>query len=229
MDWLNELLLEPIRIFFREFLAYLPTLTSALIIFILGILLSILMAKILSGILRFTKLDLISQKLSIPDLLRKGGIKDTISKLIGKIFGWVLFILFSLISLRAMKLKPVEQLIERLVLYLPYIFTALLILLFGYLFGNFIGRTILIACVNAGIKTAGIIGRFVKYAVFFFALSVALEQLGIGKDTVLVTFAITFGGVVLALALAFGIGGRDLAKTFMEKRMNGEKDDIDYL
>ncbi|KAB2879855.1 hypothetical protein F9K33_07615 [bacterium] len=229
MDWLNDLIIEPIEVYFNNFLLYLPTLTSAFIIFILGIILSVLLSKLLSRILRFSKLDRVSQKLNIPEALLKGGIKDTLSGIIGKIFGWTLFVLFTLISLQAMKLKPVQLLVERLVLYLPYIFTALLIMLFGYLLGNFIGRAVLITCVNAGIKTAGIISRFAKYAIFFFALSVALEQLGIGKDTVLVTFAITFGGVVLALAISFGLGGKDLAKGFMEKRLNGEKDEIDYL
>jgi small-conductance mechanosensitive channel len=109
---------------------------------------------------------------------------------------------------------------------------AAVVIVIGYLTGNFLGRTALIASVNAGLAISSLLGKFVKYTVFFIALSMALELLGIGKDTVLVAFAIVMGGVVLALAIAFGHGGRAAAERYIEKRLKEkeeEKDEIEHI
>ena len=57
--------------------------------------------------------------------------------------------------------------------------------------------------------------------------TMALELLGIGKDTVLIAFAIVFGSVVLALSLAFGFGGRDAAKDYIDRMLKEKKDEND--
>ena len=108
---------------------------------------------------------------------------------------------------------------------------ALAILVPAYLLGNFLGRTALIAAVNAGMRISGLVGNAVKYLIYLLGVSMALEQLGIGRESVLVSFGIVFSGVVLALAIAFGLGGKDVAKEFLERKL-GEKpheDDIRHL
>ena len=73
---------------------------------------------------------------------------------------------------------------------------------------------------NAGFKASGLIGKFVKLTVFLLlAVTMALEQLGIGRGTIIIAFAIIFGGIVLALAIAFGLGGRNIAKDYLEKKL----------
>jgi hypothetical protein len=97
---------------------------------------------------------------------------------------------------------------------------------------NFFGRAALIASVNAGLKMSGLVGKAVKLSIFIFSLSIALEQLGIGRDTVIIAFAILFGGIVLAFATAFGLGGRDAAKSYIERKLikeEEEKDDITHI
>jgi hypothetical protein len=101
----------------------------------------------------------------------------------------------------------------------------------GYLLSNFLGRAALIASVNAGLKIAGLIGKLVKMTVLILAVTMSLEQLGVGSGTVIIAFAILFGGFVLALSIAFGLGGRDIAKEYLEKKMRGDekKDEISHL
>ena len=77
----------------------------------------------------------------------------------------------------------------------------------------------LIAAVNARLPEARLLARAVYWAVLLFAAATALTHLGIGKEMVLVAFGITFGGMVLALALAFGLGGRGLAREILERRL----------
>jgi hypothetical protein len=85
--------------------------------------------------------------------------------------------------------------------------------------------------VNAGIRVSGMIGKLVRLTVFLLSVTMSLEQLGIGSGTSIIAFSIVFGGAVLALSIAFGLGGRDIAKEYLEKKIRGEEkeDDINHL
>ena len=129
-------------------------------------------------------------------------------------------------------IPTVEKLLATFLLYLPNILVAVVMLMIGYLLGNFLGRAALIAGVNAGIRISGTIGKLVQLAVFILAATIALEQLGIGQDTVVIAFAITFGGIILALAIAFGLGGRDMASEYLDKKFRAaehkDKEEADH-
>jgi hypothetical protein len=81
----------------------------------------------------------------------------------------------------------------------------------------------LIAAVNAEWRAARLVAYCVQGLILLFAVSISLEQLGLGRTTIVAAFSILFGGIVLALAIAFGLGGRDLAKEFLEQRVKGEE------
>jgi small-conductance mechanosensitive channel len=173
-----------------------------------------------------------SERSGINQIISRSGIKSSLSTLIAKFAGWVIIFAFAIIALDNLRLPAIERLFESFFLYLPNVFIAIIIIIFGLLLGNFFGRAALIASVNAGLKMSGLVGKVVKFSIFVFALSIALEQLGIGKETVVIAFAIVFGGIIFALALAFGLGGRDIAREFLEKKLRGEeekKDEISHL
>ncbi len=231
-NFLERIILEPSERFFEKLINFLPNLLSSVLIFILGVLLSLVLKAIFLRFLRAVKIDKISTKSGIVEALQKGGIKEPISLILSKLIGWLTIISFTFLSLRSLNVPAIEQILERFILYLPNILAAMVILFFGYLLSNFLGRTALIAAVNAGIKFSGLIGKLVKLTIFLLALTMALEQLGIGRGTIVITFAIVFGGIILALAIAFGLGGRDIAKEFIEKKIKGEeekKDEISHL
>jgi len=232
--FLQKVIIEPFNSFFKSILQFLPNLLAFLLILIIGIILGRVLNALFLRIFRAVGLDRFSEKSGVMDLIRKGGIKDSVSVLLAKLMRWVTVIIFAIIALRALELPTIEGLFEKFLLYLPNVFVAAIILLFGYLLGNFFGRAALIASVNAGIRIAGVIGRFIKFTVFLLAATMALEQLGIGKETIVIAFAIIFGGVVLALAIALGLGGKDTAKEYIEKKLKGEeeeekKDEISHL
>ena len=138
--------------------------------------------------------------------------------------------IFGIISLSSLNVPAIERLLERFFLYLPDLFVAVIILLIGYVLGNFFCRAALIASVNAGIRFSGLVGKLVKFTVFILSATMALEQLGIGKGTIIIAFAIIFGGVVFALCIAFGLSKRDIAKEYLEKKVKGEeKDEIEHI
>jgi hypothetical protein len=232
MNMFERVFVEPFESFLEKVLEFLPNFLTFLFILVLGIILGILFKAIFAKLLQAFGIDRFFSRVGTVELLRKGGVRDPVSVLFAKFIGWLTIIVFAVISMKALQVPTIEVLFEKFLLYLPNIFVAIIILFVGYLLGNFFGRAALIASVNAGVRFSGMIGNFVKLFVFILAISMALEQLGIGKDTVVIAFAIIFGGAILALAIAFGLGGRDVAKNYIETKLQGEereKDDISHL
>jgi hypothetical protein len=228
----DSIVTGPLQDFFQRLIAFLPHLLSSLIIFILGLVLGWIFKKIIVKIAKLFKTDHFCSKIGMTEALEKVGIKGSPSRFLGRIFYWLVVIIFTIIALYALKVPAIENLLEKFLLYLPNIFIAVLLIIVGYLLGNFLGRTILIASVNAGMRFASLLARGVKLLIFVFAFAMALEQLGIGRNIVVVAFSILFSGIVFALALAFGLGGKDIARNYLEKRFKRgeeEKDDIQHL
>jgi len=231
MDMYETLIAEPFQKFYEKLIFFLPNFLSAIVILIAGIAFGFLLKYLFSSIFRIIGLDKVSERSGAAELMKKGGLKDTVSVLLARLIGWFTVIIFAGISISALNVPSVERILERFFLYLPNIFVAAMILMFGYLLGNFFGRTALIAAVNAGVRFSNLIGKFIKYLIIILSATMALEQLGIGKGTIVIAFAIIVGGIVLALAISFGLGGRDLAKDYLEKKIKCEekKDEINHL
>jgi hypothetical protein len=102
--------------------------------------------------------------------------------------------------------------------FLPKLIVSILIIIAGYLLSQFLGRSVLIAAVNAEWRAARMAAYSVQTLIVLFTVSVSLEQLGLGRNTIIAAFSILFGGIVFGLAIAFGFGGRHLAREFLEAR-----------
>jgi CDP-diglyceride synthetase len=231
---MDSIFIEPFKKFVERITAFLPALLTGLAIIALGLIIAWLLRIAVTRILLFLNIDKLSDRLGVMQLLQKSGYRDPLSRLIGKLVYWIVLLSFMMIGLDALRMPAVENMLTELLLYLPNIVLACIIIVAGYLLGNFFGRAALIASVNAGLSISGLVGKFVKFTVFIMAATMALELLGIGEATVLIAFAIVLGGVVLALAIAFGLGGKDVAndyieKMFKEKKEEDDKDDIKHL
>jgi hypothetical protein len=213
---------EPLQGLFQKAAEYLPTVLTGLVVLLLGLLLAWVVKLLAVRFIRLLKLEGAFLRSGVTDALQKMAVKDTPAKLIGRMLYWLVVVIFFILSLSVMKIPVIDELLGRFLLYLPNIFVALVIMSIGVFFGNFLGRAALIASVNAGIRLSGILSKSVRTVILMFAAVMALEQLGIARSTVIATFTIVFGGIVLALALAFGLGGRGLAAEFLEKRFKKE-------
>jgi hypothetical protein len=231
-NFLERVFIEPFDRFKERILEFLPNILTSILILFAGILLGIILKNLFLKIFRAIKLDKFSERSGIVEIMQKGGIKDPVSMIVARIMSWVIIFVFIILSLQSLNIPSIEHILEIFILYLPNIFVAAIILLFGYILSNFFGRAALIASVNAGIKVSGLIGKLVKLTIFLLSITMALEQLGIGRETIIIAFAIIFGGIVLALSLAFGLGGKDIAKEHLEKKLRGdekEKDNIKHM
>jgi hypothetical protein len=224
MNVLQKIFFEPFEKFLDTLLIFMPNLLTSIFLFVAGIALAVLVKIALAKVFKVLGIDRFSSHFGFPDLLKKGGISESLSELLAKFTGGMVLLIFILLSMRALEVQIVEKLLEKLLFYLPNIVVAFLILVGGYLLGNFFGRAALIAAVNAGMRLSRLVGAFVRYTIIIVSATMAMEHAGIGKKTVEIAFAVVFGGVVLALALAFGLGGKEMAADYLAKKLKGEKD-----
>jgi hypothetical protein len=207
----------------REWLlAVIPGLLVLMTLLAVGFLLGWLARSVVTRVSRAIGVDRLLERWGVAPSLRRSGILRLPSEVLGLVCFWAIFILFASVGVDGLALPGAPGATALLVAFLPPLFAAALILLVGWLVANFLSQGVLIAAVNARLPEARLLARGVQWSVLLFAAATALTHLGIGKEMVLVAFGITFGGVVFALALAFGLGGRNLARNILERRLRRE-------
>ena len=200
--------------------AVIPGLFVMLVLVLAGLAAGWLARAIVSRVARAVGLDRHMERWGVVPSLRRSGIYRAPSDILGTIAFWALFVLFASLGVDSLGFPGSTS--AFLLAFLPPLFAAMLILLVGLLVASFLSQGILIAAVNAGVPEARLLARAVQWGVLLFAAATALTHLGIGKEMVLVAFSITFGGLVFALALAFGLGGRTLAREILARRLRRE-------
>lgn len=217
MENFMDMLFEPINEFLRGFISFLPGLLAMLFILILGLIFAWIVRIVLLRIFKVINFDIWCDRVGLTAIIRKGDVWAKPSEVFGRILFWFLIILFLMIGLSALQLKTIDGLIAQFFLYIPRAFSALLILIVGYIFAGFVSRAVLIAAVNSGYHYAKILAEAVRLLFVVLILAMSLEQLQIAPGIVMAAFSIIFGGIVLALAIAFGVGGIDAAKRIIER------------
>jgi|SRR5215813_4718702 len=202
--------------------AILPGLFVLIVLLGLGVLLGWIAKYVLERGARACGFDRMMERWGMTASLRRSGVRRLPSGVLGLVAFWAIFLLFASSGVDAVAVPGGYSATAVLLAFLPPLFAALIILLAGWLLANFLSRTILIAAVNARLPEARLLARAAHWAIVLFTVATALTHLGIGKEMVLVAFGITFGGLVFALALAFGLGGRHLAAQLLARRLRRE-------
>jgi hypothetical protein len=131
---------------------------------------------------------------------------------------WLIVLLGLLVGVSALDARLTSMLVVRLFTYLPNVLAAAFVLIVGVVLSRFLARSILISAVNLQIQSARLLSVGVKWLVIVLTLAMALEQLGIGGQIVQLSFAILFGGIVLTLALAVGLGSKEMVSRSWERQ-----------
>jgi hypothetical protein len=194
------------------------------VIIILGFVCAWVVKKFLSFLLKLVRFDSLCFRIGFSSALSKAGITRLPSDIAGILVYWILAFLFLLAGMSSLNMAAVDQMVNSLFSYLPHFLIAILVFIIGYVLAQFLSRATLIALVNAQIKAAKPISILVQLLILILFIAMGIEQLGVAKGVVIATFSIFFGGVVLALAIAFGLGGKDIAKDFLNKRLKSSKE-----
>jgi len=157
------------------------------------------------------------------DFLKRGGLKANTSGLLAQILYWLVVLATLMVAFNTLGLAYVTDLIGRIVLFIPRVIVAVLILAFGAYFARFLATSVSTYCKNVGIQDADLLGKVTQYAVMIFVSVIALDQMNIGGDILRMTFLVLLSGVVLALAIAFGLGGQKWAATMLDRLSSGRK------
>jgi hypothetical protein len=206
----------------RGFAHYLPRLIVMLIIAFIGWAIACLLKLLVRSVLRLTRFSKLSENSGATQLLNQAALPSS-TELLSRFVFWVAWVGFILLGVSVLGIVGLQEYISRFFLFLPRLFGALVILFFGLLAANFFARAALLAAVNANFRSSRLLSISIRIIISIFALSMVFEVLGVAEQTMLIAFGTAFGAVMLGLAIAFGIGGKDLAREFLERRLVARK------
>jgi flagellar biosynthesis protein FliQ len=212
-----DLMLEPLRVFLVQVGDFLPRLALALVIILVGWLLARLARFAIVKGMRAVNFHVVTQRAGLDGFLHDGGIRADTTEIIALIVYWLVILGALVVGFNTLGLVYVTDLLGRVILFVPKVLVALLVLAFGAYFARFIGNAITAYCKNVHMQDAELLGRLAQYAILTFVVLIALDQVNIGGDIVRQSFLIVLAGVVFALALAFGLGGKEWAAELLER------------
>ena len=212
-----DMVLETTREFLHQTAAFLPKLLLALLVVAVGWLLAKVVRFAVERALRAINFNVLTERAGTDNFLRQAGMQGDTTTLFGLVAFWLVIIATLVIAFNGMGLTYLPDLLGRAVLFAPKLLIAMLIMVFGAYCAGLVGNAVQNYCVDARIADADVLGRLVRYAIMLFVVMIALSQVEVGGDIVQRTFLIILGGLMLAIALAFGLGGKDWAASLLQR------------
>lgn len=215
MDW-NAVVMEPVKEVLARVAGFLPTLIGVLIILIVGWIIAGILKNVVVKVLKLIQLDTASEKSGLADVLRRGGIRQTVSELVGVLIYWLVMLLVFMTALNALGMTVAAGLLDKVILYIPNVIAAVFILALGIFFSSMIGTIVRTASSNAGITQAKFLGQLTQAVIMIFAAIITLEQLNIASSVLNLAVNIILASMGLAFAIAVGLGSKDIASKMMQ-------------
>jgi hypothetical protein len=212
-----DLILDSLQSSWFQIAAYFPRVLTAIVLLILGWLIARTVQRVVVRLLRLARLEAAAEQTGVDDFLVRGGVRFTVVTLIGEIFYWGLILIFAVAVFNLIGLTMSPESVARLTSYVPNVMAALVVLIVGSLGARLIRGLVVAYLGNVGVKGSERIGILVQAALVAFVVLLALEQLRIDVKLLASAFQLAFGGICLALAIAFGLGGRNWAESILER------------
>ena len=216
IEWGN-LIVEPVREMLAKIMAYLPVLIGALIILIVGWVVAKMIRWMVDGALKAVQFDRMADKSGVSRVLKKGNMNVTAREILANLVYWLVIIMVLVMVVNALGLPKASDVLASLFAYVPSVIAAIFIIVVAMFLASFVSGIVRIAAGNANLPKPELLAGISRWAIIIFAATIALTQLGIAPLLVTATFNIILGGIVLALALAFGLGGKDAAARYLEE------------
>ncbi|MGH7561936.1 MAG: mechanosensitive ion channel family protein [Gemmatimonadales bacterium] len=210
-------LVESLRTTWSQVVQLSPTAFAVIVFLLVGWLLAQLARRLVIRLLRLVRLDVAAERGGVEDFLLRGGVRYTAVTLVGQFVYWVVLLVGVLAVFNLLDVPMSTTVFDQIAGYLPNVLAALLILVFGSMLARFVRGAVHTWLNNVGAQSGQIAGILAHVAILVFVTTLALEQLRIGGQVLVSAFQLAFGGLCLALALAFGLGGRDWASSLLNR------------
>ena len=200
------------------FVNFLPGLLGAIILFIVGWVVGSIIGKAITQLANAVKLDKLFESAGASDFMNRAGLKLNASGFIGGLVKWFIIVVFLMASLQIIGLTQVNDFLRSAVLYyLPKVVVASLVLIIATVIADTMRKFVRASAQAANIRSANMLGSITLYAIWVFALIIALSELGIASAFMQILFTGFIAALAIALGLAFGLGGKDVAGRAVER------------
>lgn len=210
VDW-QTTVIEPVEQMWANVLGFLPTLVSVILILVIGYMLAAVAQKVITRFLKLARLDTVSEKIGIANILTKGDINYTLSEIVGVLIYWLLMLVVFLMAVNALQLTVAAELLHGVILYLPNVIASVFILVLGIFFASIVANAVRTTAANAGIHQARSLGQFTQVIIIVFTIMESLNQLKIDTTILQLFVKAVLAAAALGVGLAVGLGCKDIA------------------
>jgi flagellar biosynthesis protein FliQ len=220
-----DVFLEPLRALLIQVGAFLPRLAVGLVVIVIGLLIAKAARFAVVKAMRAMNFHVVTKRSGLDTFVQQGGSEIDTTAVIGLLVYWLVILAALIVAFNGLGLTHVTELLTRVMLFVPKVIVALLVLAFGAYFSRFIANAIASYCRSAGVRDGDMLARLARYAIMAFVVMMALDQMDIAGTIVRDSFLLVLGGLMLAIAIAFGLGGRKWAAAQLERWWPSPKQD----
>jgi hypothetical protein len=220
----SDLVLDAMRDVGHRLLFVTPRLLAALTVILAAWAIAAVVRRVTTRVLRAADLDVRCVRWGLTGIIGRGH-RPSPTEFIGRLAYWAILLVGLLVVVDILDMRGTAGAVGVLLAFLPHVIVAVVVLVGGWMLAHFLAQAALIAAVNAQVAGASLLATVVRWLVLTVAGAVALTELGVAREMVLLIFGIAFGGAVLALSLAFGLGARELARQALESYLRRARED----
>ena len=195
----------------QNFLGFLPALVGAILVLVLGWIISGILAGLIERGLKMVGFDHAANSTGINGFIQRGGSQWTASRVVAEIVKWFIRLVAIQAAAQILGMERISEIINAILLWLPNLVVALAIIVIGALIARFVAGLVRASTGEMGLGNPDLLAGAARYAIIAFAIVAAVDQLGIAETVVNTLFVMTLGAIALAFALAFGLGGQQVA------------------
>lgn len=215
MKYLDMLLL-PLRDIMERVLNFIPTLVISLAILAIGYIIAKMLAKLIVTFLRAIDFDKHSGKIGLDKVLKTGGIKDKPSSLMGCLVYWTLMVGTLIATVKSLGIVVATELLDKVLAYIPSIFAGVFVLIIGMLLAKFVSLIVFVAAKNTDMPIPDVLAKLSKWAIVLYVAVIFVKEIGFAHVFMGPHYSIFVTGIVFALALSFGLAGKDIAAKYLD-------------
>lgn len=217
--------IEPFVVLFNKSVELIPGIIVALVMLFLGLFLSRWTSTIVRKLLNAIKLDTWTSKVGVNEILTRIGFGKSPTYVIAFVLSWAVMITFIMIAADSLGLGTIKTLLYNLLAFIPKLFACIVILFAGLIFGRFVEKVVHNSAKANNIKGGVFFSKIINVVVVVFAILLALEQVNINFALINDVILILLASMGLGLAIAFGLGARDIVAEFLRGTLKKEEDD----